>query len=367
MKPTSGAPVDVVSHSPIDALPHPRFDHLRRMTSRLGIWEHARYTTPRTGHGLCTDDNARALIVVCRQPDPSPDLLELGRTYLAFLEEAALPAGGFHNRMSADGSWTDRIGSDDSQGRAIWSLGSAVGSAPQAATRDAALELFERQLPFASPSPRANAFAVLGAAEVLVAGQETLEAGAALSRWVSHLRWLDDPVWPWPETRLAYDNARIPEALMAAGHALGDADLVETGIRLLDWLVSVETLNGHFSFTPVGGWAPGERRPGFDQQPVEAAAMADACFRAWSLTGDVRWKDRVSGAARWLVGSNDRAAVLYDFRTGGCRDGLTPAGTNLNQGAESTLAALSTLQRAYESSEEAAESPEIPGSVLAQE
>ena len=150
MKPTSGAPVDVVSHSPVDALPHPRFDHLRRMTSRLGIWEHARYTTPRTSHGFCTDDNARALIVVCRQPDPSPDLLELGRTYLAFLEEAALPAGGFHNRRSADGSWTDRIGSDDSQGRAIWSLGSAVGSAPEAATRDAAARAVRTAAP-ASP------------------------------------------------------------------------------------------------------------------------------------------------------------------------------------------------------------------------
>ncbi len=335
------------------------------MTSRLGIWEHARYTTPRTSHGFCTDDNARALIVICRQPDPSPDLLEMGRTYMAFVEEAALSGGGFHNRRSADGSWTDRIGSDDSQGRAIWSLGSAIGSAPEAEMRDAALELFERQLGFASPSPRANAFAVLGAAEVLVAGLGSLEAGEALSRWVSHLRRLDDPAWPWPETRLAYDNARIPEALMAAGEALGDDGLVETGIRLLDWLISVETRHGHFSFTPVGGWAAGERRPGFDQQPVEAAAMADACHRAWSITGDDRWSDRVSGAARWLVGANDRAAVLYDSRTGGCRDGLTATGTNLNQGAESTLAALSTLQRAHESAEEAAESPEIPGPVLA--
>ena len=152
---------------------------------------------------------------------------------------------------------------------------------------------------------------------------------------------------------------------MAAGEALGDGDLVEVGIRLLDWLVSIETLNGRFSFTPVGGWAPGERRPGFDQQPVEVAAMADACWRAWSLTGDGRWRDRVLDAARWLVGVNDRSAVLYDSRTGGCRDGLTPTGSNLNQGAESTLAALSTLQRAVQSAGEATESQEIPGPVLA--
>ena len=364
MKPTSQPSIDPGSPTPVAALPPPRFDHLRRMTTGLGVWEHARYTTPRTSHGYCTDDNARALIVISRQPDPSPDLLELGRTYLAFLQEAALPGGGFHNRRRADGRWTDSIGSDDSQGRAIWGLGSVARSMPVASMRTAAVELFERQSGFLSPSPRANAFAVLGAVEVLVAAPGHLPAGRALAHWVAHLRGLADPAWPWPETRLAYDNARIPEALMAAGHALGDDDLVQTGIRLLEWLVSIETRNGHFSFTPVGGWAPGERRPGFDQQPVEAAAMADACYRAWSLTGDDRWRDRLSLAARWLVGANDRAAVLYDSRTGGGRDGLTPTGPNLNQGAESTLAALSTLQRARLSTEDPVGVTEIRGPVL---
>lgn len=44
------------------------------------------------------------------------------------------------------------------------------------------------------------------------------------------------------------------------------------------------------------------------------------------------------------MGSNDLGSVMYDSSTGGCYDGLTPTGPNLNQGAESTLAALSTLQ-----------------------
>ncbi len=156
----------------------------------------------------------------------------------------------------------------------------------------------------------------------------------------------DDALWPWPEDRLAYDNARIPEALLAAGALLPNDGLFAAGLRLLEWLVTMETHDGHFSFTPVGGWAPGEPRPGFDQQPVEAAAMADACGRAWSLTGDRRWKDGVEAVARWLVGANDTGAVLYDPQTGGCGDGLGPDYTNLNQGAESTLAALSVLQQA---------------------
>lgn len=327
-------------------LPRPRFDHLQRMTDHRGLWEHARYAAPRTEHGYCTDDNARALIVMSRQPDPSPDLVDLTGIYLTFLHDAQLPNGGFHNRRASDGSWADEMGSDDSHGRALWALGSVARHGPAPWMRDAGLDLFEKQLGFRSPSPRANAFAVLGASELLTWAPDHRPARRFLERCLSHLRLQADAAWPWPEERLAYDNARIPEALLAAGASLGNDQPVTAGLRLLEWLVTTETHNGHFSFTPVGGWAAGEARPGFDQQPVEAAAMADACSRAWSLTDDRRWKDRVELVARWFVGANDSGLALYDPQTGECGDGLGPDYTNLNRGAESTLAALAVLQQA---------------------
>ncbi len=316
------------------------------MTDHWGLWEHARYATPRTEHGYCTDDNARALIVVSRLPDPSADLVELAGIYLAFLQHAQLPNGGFRNRRSSDGSWADEVGSDDSQGRAVWALGTVARRGPASWMREVGLDMFDRRRDFQSPSPRANAFAVLGATEVLLSSTDHRHAWHILEQCVGHLLVKDDAGWPWPEERLAYDNARIPEALLAAGALLPDNGLVDAGLRLLEWLVATETHDGHFSFTPVGGWAPGEPRPGFDQQPVEAAAMADACSRAWLLTGDGRWKDRVEQVARWFVGANDAGAALYDPQTGGCGDGLGPDYTNLNRGAESTLAALSVLQQA---------------------
>jgi hypothetical protein len=316
------------------------------MTGQLGLWEHALYTTPRVEHGYCTDDNARALIVVSRQPDPSPMLLDMAHIYLSFLEDAALVTGGFHNRRDADGSWLDAIGSDDSQGRAIWGLGSASRHSIDPEIRRRSLDLLERHLGLASQSPRSNAFSVLGAAEALAGAPGHLAATEAVRRWVDRIPSSTDASRPWPEDRLAYDNARIPDALMAAGDVLGDDALVEGGARMLEWLVGTETLGGHFSFTPVGGWAPGEPRPGFDQQPVEAAAMADACARAWMITGENRWRDRVLESARWFTGENDGRVAMYDPETGGGYDGLTRTGPNLNQGAESTLAALSTLQLA---------------------
>ena len=330
----------------IEAIPAPNFQHLRRMTDHVGLWEHARYTTPRPEHGYCTDDNARAFILLSREVDLSAELIGLARVYFRFVADAALGQGGFHNRRGADEAWADEIGSDDSQGRAIWCLGSAARLGPEEWMQRAALELFQRQQGFASTAPRANAFAILGASELLTGDPENAAARKALTHWARVLHVSDDPGWPWPEPRLTYDNARIPEALIAAGTSLGLDHLVEDGLRLLDWLMTIETSDDHYSFTPVGGWAPGETRPGYDQQPVEAAAMADACTRAWLLTGDDKWRDGVLRAARWLVSDNDGDVVLYDFETGGCCDGLTKNGPNLNQGAESTLSALSTLQQA---------------------
>ncbi|HLF44485.1 MAG TPA: glycosyltransferase [Acidimicrobiia bacterium] len=316
------------------------------MTDGRGLWEHARYTTPRTEHGYCTDDNARALIVVCREPNRSDDLVDLAGIYLAFLRDAQLPAGGFHNRRDRDGSWIDDVGPDDSQGRAIWAVGSAALRGPASWIRWEGRELFEAHAGFQSPSIRATAFAMLGAAEVLASSGDNRAARRLLEQGSERIQPREDLKWPWPEDRLAYDNARIAEALLAAGEHLSNDRLVGSGLRLLEWLVATETRDGHFSFTPVGGWASGEPRPGFDQQPIEAAAMADACARAWFLTRDDSWSDRVDLAARWFLGANDTGAILYDSRTGGGRDGLTREGTNQNQGAESSLAALSALQQA---------------------
>lgn len=294
---------------------------------------------------MCTDDNARALILLLRQPELSPALRDLAAIYMRFIEDAALPGGGFHNRRHAAGSWADSVGSDDSQGRAIWALGTVVGRAREPAVQRSALDLFDRQR-FRRPSPRANAFAVLGAVELLAAIPDHPYARSQIRTWVSAIKPRQGRDWPWPESRLAYDNARFPEALIAAGSVLEDEPMVSEGIRLLEWLVEIETQNHHFSFTPVGGWARGEVRPGFDQQPVEAAAMADVCARAWDITKSEIWRDQVVRAVGWFLGGNDLGTVLYDLDTGGGYDGLTPSGANMNQGAESTIAALSTLQTA---------------------
>jgi hypothetical protein len=155
-----------------------------------------------------------------------------------------------------------------------------------------------------------------------------------------------DAAWPWPYPRLTYANALLPGVLLAAGEHLDDARLVSDGLGLLGWLLREETRAGHLSVTPADGRGPQDRPPGFDQQPIEVATLADACARAYSLTGDAQWEWAVGRAAAWFFGANDTGVNLYDVATGGCCDGLQAQGRNENQGAESTLAFISTVQHA---------------------
>ena len=210
--------------------------------------------------------------------------------------------------------------------------------------RQASAEAFGTCAAFNSPHLRANAYAALGAVEMLTtdpghgAARDLLQRSAAIIADAAH------SAIPWPEARLTYDNARLPDALLAAGTMLGDRGLVATGVRLLEWLVRVETTNDRFSFTPTAGWSIGQPRSEFDQQPIEAWAMADACRRAWLVTGDAVWRPRALRAGRWLLGSNDAGLPLYAPDTGATFDGLEDGSVNENCGAESTLAGIATLQ-----------------------
>lgn len=330
-------------------IPDPPFEHLRRLSDQVGVFEHAQGAEAAQEHGYCTDDVARALVLVLREPNPPEELRKLEAVYFTFLVRAALPGGRFHNRLSPppEPRFVDEVGSDDSNGRALWALGVAARAGTSPGLRRHALTLFERSAGFSSRSPRANAAAALGAVEVLGLDPANVSARELLGRAASRLGAVErSAAWPWPEARLAYENARLPEARIAAGVALGDRPLLEEGLALLDWLAETETSGGRFSFTPHGGWALGEPRPGFDQQPIEAGAMADACARAFDATGDPRWADVCVRAAAWFLGANDLGAALYDETTGGCRDGLGAAGPNRNEGAESTLALISALQQA---------------------
>ncbi len=326
-------------------IPPPSFDHLLALSDDIGTFEHADHITARPAHGYCTDDMARVLVVASREPDPTAEVRDLAWLAFRFLARSQGVSGEVRNRRIITGRWLDQRGVGDWWGRTVWAFGTAARLGPDEAMRQSALAYFGRGVERRSPWPRAMAFAALGAAEVLACEPANYAAHRLLVDAVAVIGSPgSDAGWPWPESRLTYANAVLPEALLAAGAALDDAAAVDRGLDMLSWLLTRETLGDHLSPTPAGGSGPGDGIPRFDQQPIEVAAMADACARAFSITGDERWREGLRMAVEWFAGANDAGAVMWDPATNGGYDGLRSDGPNLNQGAESTLALVATLQ-----------------------
>jgi hypothetical protein len=323
----------------------PSFAHVLSMSDGIGIFEHAEHAEPRREEGYCTDDVARLLIVAVREPAHSQAVLEVGRTAFRFLAEAQNVHGQVRNRRDAKGRWHGRHGVEDCWGRSLWAFGTAARRAPEESMRASAMSYFDHGSSQRSPHRRAMAFAALGAVEVAHYDQRHRRSRELLADAIAVIGSPSTRAdWPWPEPRLSYANAALPEALIAAGDVLDRPDVVDDGLFLLRWLLDHESRDGHLSPTPVGGAGPGDDPGRFDQQPIEIAALADACHRALVVTGDEQWRHGVDQAIAWFAGANDLGVVMWHPDTFGGYDGLTAIGPNLNQGAESTLALIATLQ-----------------------
>jgi hypothetical protein len=321
------------------------FRHLMAMSDSQGLFEHANFNIPRREHGYCVDDVARALIVLERSQKWSPRILGLRDTYFQFISDAQVSDGRIINRCDADGNWSKNPEIADHWGRALWAFGTMVNRSTNAYLAEVALERFNVSAGHRTYHLRSMVYASLGAAEVLRRMPQHKQAQAILADCVEKIRPVANAEWPWPESRLTYSNGAIPEVLMFAGHFLKRPELIRQGAGLLRWLVDVESVGNQFSVTPTSGWTLNQPRPSFDQQPIEVAALVDACATAFELTNDRTWLTYLNRGASWFAGRNDSQVQMYDPATGAGFDGLTPWGRNENQGAESTLCFLSVAQR----------------------
>ena len=321
------------------------FRHLALLTDDRGILEHAKGIEPRYQHGYCTDDNARLLVVCSRADAGMSSAKVLATVGLNFVIDAMASDGAFRNRMSFERCWVDEPCTNDCWGRALWGLGSAYSLSTDHALRAVAIKAFDKAAVLRSEHPRAMAFAALGAAEVVGVDRQHELARRLLGDAATMI---DQPgqstSWPWPQARLTYSNASLAEVLIAAGSLLNDKRWEVRGLELLDWLLQTETLDQHLSVTPASGRGPGDPRPAFDQQPIEVAALADACARAHRVTDSPKWLEGVALSIAWFQGKNDAHTPMIDHSSGGGYDGLESSGVNINQGAESTIAMLMTLQ-----------------------
>ncbi len=336
-------------------LPEIKLDHLKAFTDDTGILQHANYTIPDRTHGYCTDDNARALLVAAMGqkylPTNGLGLDSLSGHYLGFLLYAYNEKNGrFRNFMTYSRQWMEETGSEVAHGRAIWCLGKAVVFLQNPGHLAMSTTLFKKALSVTENfhSPRAIAFSLAGINAYLdkFSGDSDARrirevlADRLFNQFKNNAK--DD--WPWLENSLNYANGKLPHALLLSGEPMQRNDIIEMGLKSLKWLLAVQTEDKHF--VPIGsnGWyEKSGPRARFDQQPIEANAMIEACIEAFNITRDREWFENAAMCFNWFLGQNDLNMSLYDPKTGGCRDGLMADGINQNEGAESTLAWLLSL------------------------
>jgi len=349
---------DELAVNTVDNLPVLNTAHMLNLTDDTGILQHAIFSIPNASEGYTTDDNARALIVsVLLDSYPAHagarDYPNLSDRYLAFLWLAFnTDTGRFRNFLGYDRRWLEDAGSEDSHGRALWSIGNVLGHSRNAGLRGAAGRLFEAAVPatLKFTSPRAWAFCILGMQAYLdwFPGDRAIQGArnALANRLLDIYERCHSETWRWFEKSLSYSNARLSQALILAGWRSGNQRMIEAGMDSLKWLVAEQHRDDAEVFVPIGSngfYIEGNEKARFDQQPVEACATVSACLEVFRMTEESPWYEEAQRVFRWFLGKNDLGVALYDETTGGCKDGLHPDRINENQGAESTLSFLMAL------------------------
>ncbi|WP_159517601.1 glycosyltransferase family 4 protein [Sunxiuqinia indica] len=334
--------------------------HIKRLTDDTGIIQHAKFGIPNLKEGYCLDDNARALLMVLMAYRQKKDrqALELSPIYLSYIHYLQNPDGTFRNFLSFNRNFLDEVGSEDSFGRTIWALGYLLGNPPNDAYYQTG------KLVFFDAAPNFEKLtSIRGIANTMIGISYYLKSNPSDDSMTERLRNLANGLmkhynenqtddWNWFESLLAYDNGILPLALLHSAEILNDQRITETAIESMNFLTSHTLKDNYLSIIGNEKWYKKEgERSVFAQQPIDAMAMVLMYHRAYLVTKDKDYLNKLHTSFLWFLGENDLRMSLYDFETKGCCDGFESYGVNRNQGAESSLAYLIshlTVLLAYE-------------------
>ncbi len=338
------------------ALPPINLEHLKQMTTPFGIIQFAQINQPDLASGYTLDDNARAMVAMCQHFELTTNEADIAyiEIYLNFIEFCLQPDGNFLNYVDEDHFFTlqnNFTNLEDANGRALWSLGYLISlghllpreiGAKAASLMRAAL-LNAKSL----HSTRAMAFAIKGlyyrnTKYQIGSGIELIKELA--NRLVQMYRHEADPNWQWYEGYLTYANSILPEAMLCAWLATGDATYRDISKRTFDFLLTQTFAHDQIRVVSNQGWRHRESvvvpaaRGG--EQPIDVAYTVLALRKFYDEFGQDDYRIKLATAFSWFLGNNHLRQIIYNPCTGGCYDGLEKESVNLNQGAESTVSYL---------------------------
>ncbi len=327
--------------------PKIKLNHLRKLTDDFGCIQFSKKTYPDLSSGYTLDDNARALVAATLhnhlfKSDISKNLL---LKYLEFIEKSEDEQGLFKNNFKNENEILNPY-SEDAIGRTILATGYTFFKSKNPEIKERSEILFNKSIFFANKlnHTRSRAFAIIGLSYYLASkdSPEKFELLKILSdSLVNRYEQNSSEGWNWFEDKLTYANSKIPESLFLAYKSTGNPKYLEIAESSFKFLSSIVFEENHLSPVGESGWCKrnGERAF-FDQQPIDTSSMVQTCLIAYELTKKQEYYDNAVLAFNWFLGRNHLGQMMYDETTGGCYDGLSKTGINLNQGAESTIAYL---------------------------
>ena len=340
----------------IHTLPQVNLNFLKSLTDETGLIQHTKYGVPHYAHGYSADDAARAIVACSHYYNLFRDdsVLQLVDKYLSFILHARQDSGWFYNFMNLQRQFPPQELGQDTFGRCLWGLGSAIHLCQDRDQSHLAREIFENSL-FLLPQlnqTRPLAYCALGISNYLLQhplAQDIKEkmryVANQLLVFYQNNSSLD---WPWFEPFLTYDNARLPQALLLAYRHLNEPVYLEVGLKTLDYLISLQYRDDYFDLIGNDGWYwKGKRRAIFSQQALDASALTEACLLAANFSDQQRYLEMGYAAFQWFLGRNRLGKPLYYPLTGSCADGLEPGGVSKNKGAESIISFLLSLMYLY--------------------
>lgn len=324
---------------------YPRIEYIKKLTNRIGIFEHSFDNKINYKEGYATDDNARALIVSLHHQNYT-----LASTYIGFLEDAE-KSGQMYCDRKTSGEWDGNPSLGDHFGRSVWALCEAIYSENPHIKRRAIFLLGKllpsiKKLKFLRP----KAFCLMGL--LLISSDESLKFSsqiAPLSKSLSSdliqaFKKHSAPGWLWFENILTYDNGRLPQALLSYASKFNDDGAKEIGLAALDFLIdqTYDINTKCFRFVGSNGWYKKDHLKSInDEQPLEAASTVASLIEAFKLTQKHYYLDLAEKAFAWYHGDNIFKQPLYDSVKASVYDGLGKnlgtVGISRNQGAESIL------------------------------
>jgi len=334
-------------------LPGIKLDHIKQMTTDVGIIQFSKINQPDLSTGYTLDDNARAMIAMCMyyQSSGNKEVLTYIQRYLDFIQYCQQPEGNFSNYVDENKKFTSQnldVNLDDSNGRAIWALGYLISLKelmPKEIVQKAKT-IFKRSLPNVEKmhSTRAMAFSIKGIYFYQTA-QNTTEnirlVKVLANRLVQMYKHESAEKWNWFEGYLTYANSILPEALLYAWLLTSDLVFKNIALSTMDFLLSqIFNKNGIEVISNKHWLQRGHEASRFGEQPIDVAYTIMTLSKFYDEFRTEDYRVKLKTAFNWFLGENRLHQIIYNPCTGGCYDGLEENNINLNQGAESTVSYL---------------------------